>query len=447
MSYNKRFIYTISFITALGGFLLGFDSAVISGTIPFMKTYFGLSELQTGWTVSCFIIGVVVGNAFSGMFSDKYGRKSVLMVTALLFTLSAVTSAIAQEFWFLVIARMIGGVGVGGALLIAPVYIAEISPPAIRGKMVSFNQLNIVIGISAAYFSNYFLLSTGVNNWRWMLGVETIPAVLYFIFLIVVPNSPRWLVGKGRINKAGQVLAKIGNEEYANGQLNEIKQSLANKEEHDSLSLLKKLFSSKLKTILFLTLGLAFLQQITGINAVLYYAPVIFEKTGIGKDASFINAAIIGLTNLVFTFVAMAVIDKMGRKKLLIIGSIGLTLSLVSLSVFSYLDKFSGYFVLLCVMCYVASFAISLGPVLWVFLSEIFPNKYRGIGMSVAGLWGSVVSFGVTFFFPWQLENLGSTFTFVIYSGFALLTFLFALFIFPETKGVSLEALEKRFAK
>ncbi|MFW5781384.1 MAG: sugar porter family MFS transporter, partial [Bacteroidota bacterium] len=382
-----------------------------------------------------------------GPISDHLGRKKVLIYTSVFFAVSAVTSALAQEFWFLIIARMIGGIGVGGALLIAPVYIAEISPPAIRGKMVSFNQLNIVLGISAAYFSNYFLLNTGENNWRWMLGIEIFPALLYFIFLLFVPNSPRWLVRKNRNKEAFSTLSRIGDQVYAKTQLEEIKISLQKDVSEKLWPLLKGLFSKKMSYILFLALAISFLQQITGINAVLYYAPVIFEKTGIGKDAAFMQAAIVGLTNLVFTILAMSIIDKLGRKPLLIIGSAGLTLSLFTLTYFSYAGKFSGYGVLIAVMVYVASFAVSLGPVLWVFLSEVFPNKYRGIGISLSGLWASVVSFGVTFVFPWEIEFLGKTITFVSYGIFALITFLFAIFLFPETKGVSLEELEKKLVK
>ncbi len=447
MQYNKTFTILISLVVALGGFLLGFDSAVISGAIPFMSDYFQLNELQTGWTVSCFIIGVIIGNGFSGPLSDRYGRKRVLLATAVFFAISAVTSALANEFWFLVIARMIGGLGVGGALLIAPVYIAEISPPAERGKLVSFNQLNIVVGISAAYFSNYFLLNTGENNWRWMLGVELIPAVLYFLFLFFVPNSPRWLISKDRTEEAFSVLKKIGNEMYARAQLDEIMTSVTAGKTEKLFSLLSGLFSRKMSYILILALIISFLQQITGINAVLYYAPIIFEKTGIGKDAAFMQAAVVGLTNLAFTLVAMAIIDRIGRKALLILGSAGLTISLLALTLFSYLDRFSGYGVLIAVMIYVASFAVSLGPVLWVFLSEVFPNKYRGIGISLAGLWASVIGFGVTFIFPWEIEFLGKTVTFVSYAFFAVITLLFSIFIFPETKGISLEQLEKRLIR
>ncbi len=447
MDYNKGYIFFISLVVALGGFLLGFDSAVISGAIPFMSDYFVLNELQTGWTVSSFIIGVIVGNAFSGPLSDRMGRKKVLKMTAVFFAISAVTSAIAHEFWFLIIARMVGGLGVGGAILIAPVYIAEISPPGIRGKMVSFNQLNIVIGIFVAYFSNYFLLNTGENNWRWMLGVETFPAVAYFVLLIFVPHSPRWLVHKNRTQDAFKVLKKVGTIIYAETQLKEIQESIRYKQKEKTGKLVVGLFSRKMSYILFLAMAISFLQQITGINAVLYYAPIIFEKTGIGKDAAFMQSAIVGLTNLVFTIIAMSIIDKLGRKPLLIIGSAGLTVSLVCLALFSYFDRFSGYGVLIAVMVYVASFAVSLGPVLWVFLSEVFPNKYRGVGISLAGLLASIISFGVTFIFPWEIEFLGKTVTFLSYAFFAAITLLFAVCVFPETKGVSLEELEKKLIK
>lgn len=443
MEYNRGFTNLIAMVVAIGGFLLGFDSAVISGAIPFITDFFALNELQTGWAVSCLILGSIAGNSLAGPLSDEWGRRKILMITAVLFLISAISSALANTFWFFIVARIIGGVGVGGALLIAPVYIAEVSPPNLRGQLVSFNQLNIVIGISLAYFSNYFLLQLDDNNWRWMLGIEAIPALLYFLFLYFVPDSPRWLIQKEFKDKAFNVMKKVGGSDYARHEMNEITESVSKEKIEGLKTQLRDFFSGKMKFIIFIALTLGFFQQITGINAVLYYAPTIFKKTGIGTDAAFIQAAIVGLTNLSFTVLAMALIDKIGRKPLLLAGCAGMTISLFILTYFAHYQSFTGYGVLVAILGYVASFAVSLGPVLWVILSEIFPNRFRGLGISIAGLWASIISFSVTLLFPWEIEYLGKSITFLIYALLALLAFLFVFFIMPETKGKSLEQLEK----
>ncbi len=443
MDYNRGFTNLIAMVVAIGGFLLGFDSAVISGAIPFITDFFLLNELQTGWAVSCLILGSIAGNSLAGPLSDEWGRRKILMITAVLFLISAISSALANTFWFFIVARIIGGVGVGGALLIAPVYIAEVSPPNLRGQLVSFNQLNIVIGISLAYFSNYFLLQLDDNNWRWMLGIEAIPALLYFLFLFFVPDSPRWLIQKDFNDKAFNVMKKVGGSDYAHHEMNEITESVSKEKIEGLKTQLRDFFSGKMKFIIFIALTLGFFQQITGINAVLYYAPTIFKKTGIGTDAAFIQAAIVGLTNLSFTVLAMALIDKIGRKPLLLAGCAGMTISLFILTYFAHYQSFTGYGVLVAILGYVASFAVSLGPVLWVILSEIFPNRFRGLGISIAGLWASIISFSVTLLFPWEIEYLGKSITFLIYALLALLAFLFVFFIMPETKGKSLEQLEK----
>lgn len=492
----------ISLVVAMGGFLLGFDSAVISGAVPFISKYFVLNDVQLGWSVSCLIFGAMAGNALAGPAADRFGRKPVLLLTAIFFTASALMSALAQNFTFFIFARILGGVGVGGAILIAPVYIAEIAPPEKRGRLVSFNQLNIVIGISAAYWSNYFLLNTGANNWRWMLGVETIPAILYFAFLLLVPESPRWLVQRGNEDKSFDILQKVGGKNYALESLKLIKEHLHVVQEKASLG---ALFTHKMSFIMFIAFSIAFFQQITGINAIFYYAPTIFEKTGGGQQAAFIQAIVIGLVNLGFTVVAMWLIDRLGRKPLLLIGTAVMTISLVvnaaafhfgyyeldnksvatiesrlpeevngkmvSLSGKSYqttaefvadlstvMDaslleehrdailnasfKINALLVLFAIIGYIAAFAISLGPVMWALLSEIFPNQLRGLAISIVGFFNSLVSFTVTLVFPWELNNLGPAMTFLIYGVFAALAFLFVLRFIPETKEKSLEELE-----
>jgi MFS family permease len=502
METKKLYTVIISLVVALGGFLLGFDSAVISGAVPFIRDYFSLNDFQLGWAVSCLIFGAMAGNSVAGPVSDFLGRKIVLIITAVFFAVSAVSSALARDFWFFIFARILGGVGVGGAILIAPIYIAEIAPPEKRGRLVSFNQLNIVIGISVAYWSNYFLLNTGINNWRWMLGVETVPAMLYFAFLFIVPRSPRWLVQRGQDAQAVSVMEKVGGREYAQKSLQMIKSHLNIVQEKARLS---GLFSRKMSFIMIIAFAIAFFQQITGINAILYYAPTIFEKTGGGKDAAFMQAIVIGLVNFGFTIVALWLIDKLGRKPLLLIGTSIMAISLlinagafysadyqltsrsfsqlesevpadvlVTLKTYediqyktkaelvSVLEKEFGkenienlttvitnrafninaLVVLLAIIGFIAAFAISLGPVMWALLSEIFPNKLRGLAISVVGLFNSLVSFTVTLVFPWELSNLGPSGTFLIYGIFAAIAFIFVWRYIPETKGKSLEELE-----
>lgn len=502
---NKLFSIRISLIVALGGFLLGFDSAVISGTINGISSYFQMTDLELGFAVGCVIFGAMFGNISAGPASDKFGRKPILIVTALLFAISAAWSALATTYVEFVIARILGGVGIGAAILIAPIYIAEIAPPKLRGSLVSLNQLNIVIGISVAYFSNYFLKDIEVDNWRWMLGVEVIPALFYFVTLFTVPRSPRWLIN--HLNKtldAHQILLKIGGKEYADTTVEEIVK-------HKDLTIKQgtyaDFFSRKMSVILIIAFGLAFFQQITGINAIFYYAPTIFEQAGGSTDSSFLQAIVVGLTNLMFTFVAIYLIDKLGRKPLLIIGtasmSVALFLATLAFNNASYefneeniqkvshpemqsalkllegatfnsqSELFTGVArvtseaqfqdfkrnyvknfininavqVLLAILLYVAAFAISLGPVMWTMLSEIFPNNVKGLAISVVGFFNSLVSFSVTQLFPWELANLGPTITFAIYTALAILSLLFVMKFVVETKGKSLEELEVMLIK
>lgn len=498
---NKSYTVLISLIVALGGFLLGFDSAVISGAVRGITVYFEMTEWMLGFSVGCVVFGAMAGNLLAGPVSDKFGRKSVLIVVAALFTISASWSALATGYTEFIIARIIGGIGIGGAILIAPVYIAEIAPPKLRGSLVSFNQLNIVIGISVAYFSNYFLVDMGEESWRWMLGVEAIPALIYFTTLFTVPKSPRWLIQ--RLNNfalARKILVRIGGEAYAEATIVEIQRGLDKKETKGRLS---DLFNSKYATIMIIALGIAFFQQITGINAIFYYAPTIFEQAGGTTDSSFLQAIVVGLTNLVFTLVAIWLIDKLGRKPLLLIGTTCMTIALLMATLAfnnatyrfndttlakvsdsemrSALNSLSGNtydgqailfeavreqldeeaflnfrrneitnfiqinatLVLIAILLYVAAFAISLGPVMWTLISEIFPSKIKGIAISVVGFFNSLISFSVTQIFPWELSNLGPTTTFAIYAFLSLLAVFFVYKYVIETKGRSLEEVEE----
>lgn len=520
---NER-LYTIfiSLIVALGGFLLGFDSAVISGALPYYRITFDLQQgsMLLGFSVSSLILGAIVGNIFAGSLADRYGRSKVLKFTAILFAISAISSALAFDITSFIVARIIGGLGVGMAILIAPMYIAEVSPRKMRGKLVTFNQLNIVLGISIAYFSNFYFQQTIADpdlKWRVMLGVEAVPAVLYLILLFLVPRSPRWLIQKGFNEEARHVLVKIHGKEQSQVEFDEIDKSL---KEESSIEKARwaDVFSSRMKLVLIIGFGIAFFQQITGINAIFYYAPMIFEMAGGGREAAFIQAAILGVTNVVMTIVAMFLIDSIGRKPLLYIGATGITLSLAlvgfsfhkaqyavstpiiekimgdvhsaeaspedianiqnlntlsdkvfenEMEFFSNVEaaigsatynsyketilkhsiKINSLWVLVGLILFVASFAISMGPVMWTLLSEIFPNKLRGLAISIVGFWNSIVSFSVATVFPMQLDTLGSSATYLMYAFFGLLSLIFIWKFVPETKGKSLEELEKKLVK
>ena len=498
---NKSYTILISLIVALGGFLLGFDSAVISGAVKGITVYFEMTEWMLGFSVGCVVFGAMAGNLVAGPAADYFGRKKVLIVVAALFTISASWSALATGYVEFITARIIGGIGIGGAILIAPIYIAEIAPPKLRGSLVSFNQLNIVIGISVAYFSNYFLVNIEGESWRYMLGVEAIPAIIYFLALFTVPRSPRWLIQKlNKVAAARKVLAKIGGEEYADLTIEEIQQGLNVKTEKGRLS---DIFQSKYATIMIIAFGIAFFQQITGINAVFYYAPTIFEQAGGSTDSSFLQAIVVGLTNLAFTIVAILYIDKLGRKPLLLIGTTFMTIALL-MATFAFnnakyefnddnLEKvgneeiktalqplegntydgqailfeevepllsedlflkfkrneitnfiqINATLVLIAILLYVASFAISLGPVMWTLFSEVFPTNIKGIAISAVGFFNSLVSFSVTQVFPWELSNLGPTATFGIYALLSFCAIIFVSRFVVETKGKSLEELEE----
>ncbi len=516
---QKVYTVFISLIVALGGFLLGFDSAVISGATPFYRGTFGLDSgsMLIGFSVSSLILGAIGGNIIAGRLADRFGRRNILKLTAVLFALSAIITALSLDIVVFLFARILGGLGVGMAILVAPMYIAEIAPKKMRGKLVTFNQLNIVLGISVAYFSNYFFQQTIADpdlKWRVMLGVEAIPALLYLALLFLVPRSPRWLMQKGRDEEALGVLARINGEDKSVIVYNEIQSSLQEEETSQDKAKWSDVFSSRMKTVLIIGFGIAFFQQITGINAIFYYAPMIFEMAGGGKDAAFLQAAILGVTNVVMTVAAMLVIDKLGRKPLLYIGAAGIFISMLIVS-FSFMnakytidaqsmtalmaeveemrpeqhhldniyalrelqgisfenevsffslvkervgqDTYNSFkeiilkhsisihsiWVLIGLLMFVASFAISLGPVMWTLLSEIFPNKLRGLAISIMGFWNSIVSFSVATVFPVQLEYLGSAGTYLIYAIFGLLTLLFVWRFVPETKGKSLEELEE----
>jgi MFS transporter, SP family, arabinose:H+ symporter len=514
MTAQQQYTVKVSLIVALGGFLMGFDASVISGVVKFIEPEFDLTKLQLGWAVSSLTLTSTLAMMLAGPLSNAYGRKTILRWAALSYALSAVGSALAPDFTTLVIARMLGGFGVGASLIIAPVYIAEISPPKLRGRMVSFNQLNIVTGISVAFFTNYLILRWGQSDsgwtklmgidtyqWRWMLGLETLPAILFFGLLFMVPESPRWLIMKDRDKEALNIFKKVFSGSRADEVIEAVRNSISEEVKKKRVPL-SELFKPALRLVLMIGVVVAVLQQITGINSVFFYAPTIFEQSGIGTDASFSQAILVGLTNLIFTILAMMFIDRFGRRVLLLFGLTGIAISMFVLAwgfnnatytltnetidslplhinktkieqlagrtftsdvefkreieqVFGIQESrkiesdliaaatnMNAWLILLGIIGFVASFAISIGPVMWVLFSEIFPNYIRGLAISFVGFINSGVSFLVQLVFPWELANFGSSFTFLMYGLFAAIGLVIVMRLIPETKNKSLEELE-----
>lgn len=433
----------ISVIVALGGFLLGFDFSVISGVLPFIKKYFNLNEWELGFTATVINFGAIFGTLVAGPIIDAVGRKKVLIICAVLYTVSAVTSALAIDFLSFNIARIIGGLAIGASIITAPVYVAEIAPPKYRGRLVGINQFTIVLGISIAYFSNYYLLEIGENNWRWMLGIEALPAILYFIFLLIIPESPRWLVMKNREDTAREVLRKVVDEKNAEIELKEIHSSLVNQEK----ATYTDLFKGKMMRIMIIAIILGICQQMSGVNAVFSYAPMIFEKSGAGIQAAFMSAVFVGLVNLLFTILAIWLMDKIGRRPLLMVGAAGMTLSHMTLMITAYFNNFEGILVLIAILVFTASFATSVGPGYWILVSEILPNRLRGLAISIIQGITSMASMVVVLLFPWELKVLGMTGTFFVYGIVTAFTILLVFYFIPETKGKSLEEIEVEIAK
>lgn len=438
---KKGYLISIASIAALGGFLFGYDTAVISGTLPYLQPHFQLTDFQLGIAVSSILVGCMAGVLVTGKPGDVFGRRYLLSVAAILFMLSAIGTALATSLWVFVLFRFIGGLAVGATSMLSPMYIAEISPAKQRGALVSLNQLTIVIGILIAFFTNYLLTGIGEHNWRFMLGVEAIPALIFFIALQFVPESPRWLVLKKRISEAMDVLTRINGKDKANIELNNITESLKTKAEANY----KDLFTGRIRFFLFLGIILAIFQQITGINAIMYYAPVIFQATGIAADAALLQTIAVGAVNLLFTLVAIRFIDRIGRRSLLLFGSAGMIISLAGLSTVFFLERFDGILVLFFILFYIASFASSLGPVVWVVISEIFPNHLRSkaVSLSIMALW--FACFVVALIFPVMISTLGGGYTFVLFTLICILNLIFITRFVPETKEKSLEQIEKDF--
>jgi SP family xylose:H+ symportor-like MFS transporter len=448
-NFNARFIALVTVVAALGGLLFGYDTAVIAGAIGFLQTHFQLDPAMKGWAAASALLGCVIGVSFAGSFSDRMGRKKTLVLSGILFLASAIGTAIPNEFYLFVLFRMLGGIGVGVASMASPMYIAEITPANVRGRMVSVNQFAIVTGMLIIYFVNYFIALSGdeawniSTGWRWMFASGAIPSVVFLLLLFLVPESPRWLIEKGSKEKARAILARIGGNAYADTETQLIEATL-----NQEVETLGQLFRTGWRKVMILGIGLAVLQQVTGINVFLYYAPEIFKKLGSGADAALLQTIVVGAVNLAFTIIAIWTVDRLGRKPLMIIGSIGMGISLVAMGLAAQFSVVS-LWVLLCILAYIACFALSVGPVTWVILSEIYPTRIRGRALSLATfcLWSA--NFIVSQTFPMMDENPGLIaqfnhgFPFYVYAVFCLVLVITVWKAVPETKGHSLEEIEK----
>jgi sugar porter (SP) family MFS transporter len=432
-------VFGWSIILALGGFLFGFDTAVISGVEKSIQQLFNLSPFWQGFTISSALIGTVVGALMAGRPADKYGRKPVLFVIAFLFAVSAAGSALANSLPSFVAYRFLGGLAVGASSVAAPMYISEISPAAVRGRMTALFQFNVIFGILMAYISNYLISKTGEHSWRWMLGVGGAPAVAYFFLLFFVPESPRFLIKKGKMSEAKKVLTKVETQDIETA-IADIKLSLAQKKEN--------LFSGRFSKPIAIAFMVAMFNQFSGINAILYYAPRIFQLTGLSSAESMFQPVLIGITNGIFTILGLLIIDKVGRKKLLITGSIGMSVCLGLIARAFYQQHFTGYELLIFLIIYIMFFAFSTGAVIWVLISEVFPNSVRGQGQSLGSFTHWFFAALITFLFPAVAGEytLGSGHAFAFFSIMMLIQALVVWKYFPETKGKTLEQLGKELS-
>lgn len=445
---SKGFVLKVSVVAALGGLLFGYDTAVISGVIGFLETKFQLSPAMVGWAASSAIWGCVVGAMFAGYLSDGIGRKNALIITAVLFFISSLGAAIPTNLSQFVIARFIGGVGIGAASMLSPLYISEIAPAKIRGTLVSLYQLAIVIGINLIYFVNFRIAAQGdpVWNvdvgWRYMIGSGAIPALLFFVLLFLVPESPRWLIKKKREDEALDTLGKVNGSQQAKVLAAEIKSALS----HET-GTVAELFSPGLRLALIVGVVLALFSQITGINAIIYFAPEIFKSIGFGAESAFLQTFIIGIINTLFTFVAIWLIDRAGRKTLLIWGAAGMIVCLIGAAVCFQFSITGGPWLLIFIFGFIACFASSLGPVPWVIMSEIFPTKTRGIAMSFCTivLWVGVIF--ITQFTPMLLESAGGAVTFGVFAINSIFLLCFIWYRIPETKQKTLEEIEQSWRR
>ncbi len=455
-AYNFGYIWLISIVAALGGLLFGYDWVVVGGAKLFFERYFELKDASSsGWANSCALIGCLAGALLAGALSDKFGRKRLLICSAALFAITSVGNGLAPTFSAFVAWRILGGVAIGLASNLSPMYIAEVAPAQMRGRLVAVNQLTIVIGILLAQYINWFLVRNlpagstdefirtswyGQAGWRWMFALTALPSLLFFFSMFFVPESPRWLIKNGRDDLARRILGRIGGAAYAEAEVREVRTTLSREEiQHVRFA---DLLDRRMVTVLALGVGLAVFQQWCGINVIFNYAEEIFKAAGYDISSVLANIAWTGSVNLVFTFVALGVVDRGGRRPLMLLGAAGLAAIYVAMG-FCYQSGVKGLPMLLLVLAAIGCYAMSLAPVTWVVISEIFPNRIRGAAMSVAvsSLW--IACFILTYTFPILNRNLGAAGTFWLYGGICVAGFFFILLRLPETKGKTLEEIEK----
>jgi len=446
---HRRYVLGACLVATLGGLLFGYDTAVISGGIGFLKQHFGLNEWQEGWAASSALLGCVLGVMAAGWMSDRFGRRVSLILAAVAFLVSAVGTALPRTLTEFVVYRALGGVGVGIASMLSPMYIAEIAPAGMRGRLVSLNQIAIVTGMLVVYFVNYFIAHgrpeawNVATGWRWMFGSEALPCVVFLALLFLVPESPRWLAARGRRAEALDILRRVGGADHAAREMAEIEAAL--REEPAGL---RDLLRPGMIGLLATGVALAVFQQVTGINVILYYAPKIFATLGAATDVAMLNTIAVGASMVLFTFVAIATVDRWGRRPLLLLASAGMAVCLFGFGAVAYLQR-TGPWALLFIIGYIASFSVAMGPVVWVVLSEMFPNRVRGRAMSVATffLWTSNYAVSQTFpvlnDHPWLVERFHRAFPFWVYGALCIAAFLFIRRWIPETRGRTLEEIER----
>ena len=435
--FNSNYIIGISFISALGGYLFGFDFAVISGALPFLRTQFALTPVWEGFLTGSLALGCIVGCLLAGNIADRYGRKPGLIIAALIFAVSSIGIAFSASLTYFLILRFAAGIGVGMASMLCPMYIAEVSPAEVRGRNVAINQLTVVIGILVTNLVNYFLADHGADSWRWMFGLGAVPSAIFLIGVTWLPESPRWLMKSGQLDKAKVILNKIGSPDFAESTFKAVEKSLIGSTKQSYAMV----FEKAVRPAVVVGITLAVFQQFCGINVVFNYTSTIFESVGANLNRQLFETVAIGVVNLVFTLLAMWQVDKLGRRPLMLWGSLGLSILYIVLA-FLLQNHFPAGLVSIFVLLAISTYAISLAPVTWVLISEIFPNKIRGVASSVAivSLWGAY--FILVFTFPILAKILGAYGPFYLYAGICFAGFLFVKAKVKETKGQTLEELE-----
>lgn len=436
---NTNIVFRSAIVAALGGFLFGFDTAVISGVEKSIQQLWALDSFKHGFTIASALIGTVIGSLIAGIPSEKFGRKRVLQAIGLLYLVTSIVTALTSSWEIFVMFRFLGGVGVGASSVVGPMYISEISPAANRGKLVGLFQFNVVCGILIAFVSNYLLFGVSEESWRWMLGVQAFPSLVFFVMVFFVPESPRWLIKQKRIDEAHKVFTQVGESNPKDAMLI-IEESL-----HSEVGVKKEsLFNGNYNKPVMFAMTLAMFNQFSGINAIMYYAPRIFEMTGLAKDTALLQAISIGLTNMIFTLIGISIIDKVGRKKLLIVGSVGMVVSL-GLVANAFSSKVSGgYEVMLYLVGFIAFFAFSQGAVIWVFIAEIFPNKVRSAGQSLGSSTHWILAAIISWTFPIIADmEKGGYFSFLFFTAMMFIQGFFVWKVLPETKGKSLEGIQQ----